>query len=246
MTTKLPYAPPDAAAIPNLDPFFAPGAPALPDAEMPPDLMLQNPDIHYALQILDDVVVGDRPDVFMDTNSIIYYDPTNQNRRVQPDVYIAFGVDAEAIRQRNGYVPWEVGKPPDFVLEVASESTAGNDTGFKRELYARIGVLEYWRFDRTGGRLYGAGLVGEYLENGVYRPFIIHTDADGVEWGYSRLLHLNLRWHDGRLELQDPDTGEILLDRRGVRLDMEAEIQERDERIRQLEERLWERGLFSE
>ena len=71
----------------------------MPDAELPDDLMLQNPDIHYALQILDDVVVGDRTDVFMDTNSIVYYDPTNRNRRVQPDVYIAFDVDADTIRR---------------------------------------------------------------------------------------------------------------------------------------------------
>ncbi len=252
MTTKLPYAPPGEVGIPNLDPFFAPGAPALPDAVPPDDLMQQNPDIHYVLQILDDVAVGDRPDVFMDTNSIIYYDPTNHNRRVQPDVYIAFGVDAEAIRQRNGYVPWEVGKPPDFVLEVASETTAGNDTGFKRELYARIGVLEYWRFDRTGGALYGAGLAGDYLENGVFRPATINTDADGVEWGYSRLLHLNLRWRAGSLELQDPDTGEVLTDRRGQRLARVAAEDERDaalaaaedyrEQVRRLQEQLRELG----
>ena len=166
MTTKPAYAPPGSVGIPNLDPFFGPDAPPLPDAEPPDDLMLQNPDIHYALQILYDVVVGDRADVFIDTNSIVYYDPSNRNRRVQPDVYIAFDVDADTIRHRNGYVIWEVGKPPDFVLEVASESTADNDTGYKRDLYARLGVREYWRFDRTGGELYGAGLAGEYLENG--------------------------------------------------------------------------------
>ena len=164
MTTKLPRTPAPGVAIPDLDPFFGPDAPTLPDAELPDDLMLQNPDIHYALQILDDVVVGDRTDVFMDTNSIVYYDPTNCNRRVQPDVYIAFDVDADTIRHRNGYVIWELGKPPDFVLEVASESTANNDSGSKRDLYARIGISEYWRFDRTGGDLHGAGLTGEYLE----------------------------------------------------------------------------------
>ena len=240
MTTKPGYAPPGSVGISNLDPFFGPDAPPLPDAEPPVDLMLQNPDIHYALQILYDVVVGDRADVFIDTNSIVYYDPANRNRRVQPDVYIAFHVDADTIRHRNGYVIWEVGKPPDFVLEVASESTADNDTGYKRDLYARLGVREYWRFDRTGGELYGAGLAGEYLENRDYRPVTIHVDADGVEWGYSPLLHLNLRQRDGRLELQDPDTGEILLDRRGERLAKEAALRERDERIRQLEERLAE------
>ena len=250
MTTKPAYAPPGSVGIPNLDPFFGPDAPPLPDAEPPDDLMLQNPDIHYALEILYDVVVGDRADVFIDTNSIVYYDPANRNRRVQPDVYIAFDVDADTIRHRNGYVIWEVGKPPDFVLEVASESTAGNDTGYKRDLYARLGVREYWRFDRTGGELYGAGLAGEYLENGVYRLVTINTDADGVEWGYSPLLHLNLRQRNGRLELQDPDSGEILLDRRGERLAKEAALEQRDtalaaaedyrEQVRQLQEQLGE------
>ena len=252
MTTKPAYAPPGSVGIPNLDPFFGPDAPPLPDAEPPDDLMLQNPDIHYALQILYDVVVGDRADVFIDTNSIVYYDPANRNRRVQPDVYIAFDVDADTIRHRNGYVIWEVGKPPDFVLEVASETTAGNDTGFKRELYARIGVLEYWRFDRTGGALYGAGLAGEYLEDGAFRPVTIHTDADGVEWGYSRVLHLNLRHHNGSLELQDPGTGEVLLNRRGERLAKQVALDQRDaaiaakveylEQVRQLQERLRELG----
>ena len=238
MTTKLAYAPPGSAGIPNLDPFFGPDAPPLPDAEPPDDLMLQNPDIHYALQILYDLVVGDRTDVFIDTNSIVYYDPTDRNRRVQPDVYIAFDVDAETIRHRNGYVIWEVGKPPDFVLEVASESTADNDTGYKRDLYARLGVQEYWRFDRTGGELYGAGLAGEYLEGGDYRPVPIRTDADGAEWGYSPMLRLNLRGRDGRLELQDPVTGEVLLNRRGERLAKEAALEQRDTALQERDERM--------
>lgn len=249
MTIRPAYSPPGEVGISNLDPFFGPDVPMLPDAELPHDLMLQNPDIHYVLQILYDVAVGNRTDVFIDTNSIVYYDPTNRNRRVQPDVYVAFEVDADAIRQRNGYVIWEVGKPPDFVLEVASESTVDNDIGYKRDLYARLGVREYWRFDRTGGELYGAGLAGDYLENGTYRRVHIHTDADGVEWGYSRLLHLNLRWRDRSLELQAPDTGEVLTDRRGQRLAKEAAqsaLRERDGKIRQLEERLAELGQSPE
>ena len=249
-TTKISYTSRDHVAIAGIDPFFGPDAPPLPDAEPPTDLMQQNPDIIYALQVWDDLVVGERLDVFMDTNSIVYYDPANHNRRVQPDVYIAFGVDVDAIRRRNGYVIWEVGKPPDFVLEVASESTAGNDTGWKRDLYARLGVQEYWRFDTTGGDLYGTGLVGEYLEGTEYRPVNTHVEPDGVEWAYSALLHMNLRWHDARLELQDPDTREVLVDRRGVRLALEAElsrredrIRDQDQRIRQLEERLNQREL---
>jgi len=90
-------------------------------------------------------------------------------------------------------------------------------------LYASMGVTEYWQFDASGGTMYGAALVGEYLDQGVYRQFPVHTTADGVIWSYSPLLRLNLRWNDGEIELQDPDTGEILLDRRGVRLAMESE-----------------------
>ena len=244
MTTRLAYSPPGKMRIPNLDPFFGPDAPALPDAEPIPDGMFQNPSILYAMQILTDVVAGDSDDVFIDMNTIVYYDPTDRNRRFQPDIYIAFCVDAEAIRERNGYVPWEVGKPPDFALEVASESTAGNDMGWKRDRYAQVGIREYWRFDPSGGHLYGSCLAGEYLENGVYRPFTIHTDADGVTWGYSPLLNLNLRCNDRLLELQDPDTGEILSDRRGERIAKEiaqAALRERDELLEEQRETLQQR-----
>ena len=40
-----------------------------------------------------------------------------------PDLLIAFNVDPEAGSDRNGYVTSEQGKPPDFVLEIASSST---------------------------------------------------------------------------------------------------------------------------
>ena len=115
--------------------------------------MQQNPHILHVMQILADLFT-DRVDTFADTNTIVYYDPADGNRRFQPDVYVAFGVDAAAIRQRNGYLIWEVGKPPDFVLEVASESTAPLDIGGKRDLYAGLSIPEYWRFDASGGTMY--------------------------------------------------------------------------------------------
>ena len=43
---------------------------------------------------------GESPDVFVDFDTNICYDPTNLRRHVSPDVYIAFGVDAEAISDR--------------------------------------------------------------------------------------------------------------------------------------------------
>ena len=47
-------------------------------------------------------------------------------RRRYPDLLIALGVDPAAYHHSNGYIIGEQGKPPDFVLEVASASTALN------------------------------------------------------------------------------------------------------------------------
>ena len=60
-----------------------------------------------------------------------------------PDLMVAFDVDQEAYRDTNGYVISELGKPPDFVLEIASRSTGHVDTGQKRTDYAELGILEY-------------------------------------------------------------------------------------------------------
>ena len=51
----------------------------------------------------------------------------------------------EMYRQDNGYIVSRQGKPPDFVLEVASESTGAMDTGVKRDNY------EYLEWRNTGG-----------------------------------------------------------------------------------------------
>ena len=82
-----------------------------------------------------------RPDVFVDRDSNICYDRNNLNVRVSPDVYLAFGVDTKAIRRRNLYLPWEAGKPPDWVLEFVTESTWKVDLCLKPVIYAQIGGL---------------------------------------------------------------------------------------------------------
>ena len=107
---------------------------------------------------------NERPDVFLDNETFICYDPRNLNVRVAPDIYLAFGVDAVAIRPRKIYLPWEVGKPPDFALEVASQSTASNDLDNKPSIYAAIGVPEFWRFDPSGGLILQRALVGRPVD----------------------------------------------------------------------------------
>ena len=123
-----------------------------------------------------------------------------------PDLLIAFDVDSDLYYRSNGYVISEQGKPPDFVLEVASASTAEGDLGVKRDDYAAFGIPEYWRFDETGEH-YGDRLVGERLVEGVYEPIGIEQLAGDILQGRSAVLGLNIRWHDGRLEWYDPGTG---------------------------------------
>ena len=118
-----------------------------------------------------------------------------------PDLLIAFGVNPAAYYRSNAYIIAEQGKPPDFVLEIASRSTGGADTGAKRYDYAALGITEYWRFDETGEH-HGARLAG-----GEYHPIRIDEIAEGVLEGYSGALGLNLRWVQGRLEWHDPATG---------------------------------------
>ena len=93
------------------------------------------------------------------------------------------------------------------MLEVASSSTANTDTGAKRVDYARLGMLEYWRFDRTG-EFHGTRLAGERLVDGKYQPIEILDIGDGILQGHSAVLNLNLRWDDGQLAWYDPATGQ--------------------------------------
>ena len=137
-------------------------------------------------------------------DTFIYYQEGDPSRRVAPDCYVVFGINLESIVRYNTYLLWEIGKPPDFVLEIASVSTAMTDLTVKRELYARLGIPEYWCFDSTGGDFYGEPLVGEYLLDGEYSPFMLNHEADGAVWAHSDALNLDLQWAAGRLRFYDP------------------------------------------
>ena len=90
-----------------------------------------------------------------------------------PDLIVAFGADSAEVIARHGYAIDDQGKPPDFVLEIASPWTALNDYTTKRVDYAGYGIPEYWRFDPTDGDRYPAGLAGDRLVDGEYQPIDI-------------------------------------------------------------------------
>ena len=143
----------------------------------------------------------------------------------------------------------------DFALEMASQTTAGNDVGGKRELYERLGIGEYWRFDATGGDLYGEPLVGERLVDGHYQRIPLTHEPDGSIRGYSPALDIYLSWErqqdsqenaredteDGWLFLYNPATGRRLLSYSEVRARAEAEsnrAEAAEAEVRQLREQL--------
>ena len=187
---------------------------------------------------------------FLSNGTNICYDPNNLNVRVQPDYYVAFGVDEYSIRRRRLYLPWEVGKAPDFALELASDTTYRNDLYRKPEIYAGIGITEYWRFDPTGGELYGEPLAGFTLSGGSYQAIPLTTEPDGILKGYSAVLELSLCWleDDEWLGFYDPAAGEYLNNLNQERAALQAERAaleseraaraEDQRRIRQLEEQL--------
>ena len=187
---------------------FAPDEP-----EPRPDAMLQNRIIYrQILTALDRRLTNFErdPEVFADSNAILCYDRSDLNVRILPDFFAAFGVDARAILDRELYLPWEVGKPPDFALEVASRNTARHDVEVKIDIYRRIGVPELWYHDRTGGDLYGQPLAGWRLSDGEYLPIALTAEPDGVISGYSPTIRLYLCWDDGQLRFRDPFTDEYL------------------------------------
>ena len=159
--------------------------------------------IHYA----------DQPRVLVSGNTFIYYDQGRPGRNIAPDCYVAFDVDADAIIRQEHYRIWIVGKPPEFALEIASKHTADNDVGLKRELYAAIGIGEYWRYDPTAdNRYYGERLVGELLVGGEYQRLPMAPDAEGRPRGYSPALALDLVWENRVLRFFNPATGLWLRD----------------------------------
>ena len=91
-----------------------------------------------------------RENVLVAMELLVYYERGNNKVCLQPDVQVVLGVQRG---NRSSYKVWEEGKVADFVLEVASPSTADRDAKHKAQEYAQIGVREYWRLDPTGTML---------------------------------------------------------------------------------------------
>ena len=202
MTTARPANPPAASA--PAQPFCLPDIPQRHPDDMTSAKYLHEPgQTHHLSQYLGNhdttLVTGERY-VILGPN----YDPNDCR---YPDLLVAFDVDPAAYEARNGYVVSEQAKSPDFILEVASQRTANDDLGPKKDYYERLGVAEYWLFD-SEGRFYGFTLRGYRLVDGKYEAIEAREIRPGVFQGHSAALNLILRVDGGYLGWHDPTTGE--------------------------------------
>jgi Uma2 family endonuclease len=165
-----------------------------------------------------------RRQVYVSGNLFIYYEEGNSAKSISPDVFVVFGVNKGP---RRSYKVWqERGHVPAFVLEITSMSTKRQDETTKPELYAQLGIQEYFQYDPTGDYL-NPQLKGGQLVEGAYVPIPSETLADGCISLHSQTLGLDLRLlpvdleiaaipPDGlpsrELRLFDPSTGLKLLD----------------------------------
>ena len=171
-----------------------------------------------------------RRSVYVDTEMPVRPIPTlDYTRLFVPDLTVAFDVDEETIERDNGFAIEHQGKPPAFVLEVASETTGTRDYTIKRDGYARFGISEYWRADPSGGEWHDVALAGDRLESdGEYAPIPIERISEGILRGYSDVLGLYVCWEHGYLNFYDPEVGYLLTfdEERQGRLAAEAERDE--------------------
>ena len=168
----------------------------------------------------------ERPEVYVIGDILVYYRINDNAVRVAPDVFVVLG--ATGTHPRDSWIVWREGKAPDFVMEIASDSTWERDASEKRDIYAGMGVSEYWRFDPTG-RLFSPALVAERLVEGEYQPVPVAGDPSGALRGHSAVLGLDFCVEPGlELRVYDPATGERLRNHQeeaAGRRAAEAEIQ---------------------
>ena len=180
---------------------------------------------------------ADRPNTLVDAEHYISRTPTrDMTGVVYPDLLVSFDADPQALELSNAYVISEQGKPPDFILEIASRRTRRTDRTTKRDIYASLEVPEYWRFDEKPTRT-NPGLAGDRLVQGRYEPVNIEVLPGGGLRGYSAVLNLILEWREGQLNWIDPATGEHIPTfdlEREARLNAEARNRELEDELRRL------------
>ena len=127
-------------------------------------------------------------EVYVSGDILMYYVEGDPRKSVSPDVLVAFGLGK---KPRRNYLVWIEGKVPDFAMEFSSKNTYQNDLGRKMELYASLGIRDYFLCDIEGLYL-PAPLMGFTSVDGRYVPISANVD-DGL---HSPALNLDFHIDD--------------------------------------------------
>jgi hypothetical protein len=105
---------------------------------------------------------------------------------------------------RRTYKLWEEGKMPEAIFEISSRSTWGDDWHIKFQLYARLGVKEYFLFDPEYDYL-PEPLIAFRLKDGEYKKLKVKKNRV-----HSEVMGLDLVDTGETLRLYDPTTDRYL------------------------------------
>jgi len=142
------------------------------------------------------------PDVYITGHMFCYYEEGNPSAVFAPDVMVVFGVPN---LERRVYKLWEESLPLSVAFEISSRKTWRADVRTKPELYARLGVEEYYLYDPQVEYL-EPPLQGFRLAGAAYQR--VEPDEAGAL--FSPRLAMKLWLENKRIQLADPSTGERL------------------------------------
>jgi Uma2 family endonuclease len=142
----------------------------------------------------------ERPDAYVASDMFLYYERGNPRANKSPDVMVILGIDNHT---RRTFKTWVENAVPTVIFEISSDETWREDFYGKRELYARLGVAEYFLFDPLGDCL-DPRLQGFRLEDGTDVYTLLPFAPDGsLE---CRALGLRLVSEDQMIRLIDART----------------------------------------
>jgi Uma2 family endonuclease len=167
-------------------------------------------------------------DVYVSGGILIYYKEDDPRKRVAPDVFVARGV---AKKKRLLYHRWVEGKMPDVILDIATGDSWASELGPKASLYYTLGVQEVYVFDPTGQKFGEGPLFGMARDEAGFS--VLPPDEHGRL--QSAILGLDLfaeqsERADCRLRFFDPDTLQILKNRKEKLADERTRREEAERR----------------
>lgn len=214
---------------------------SLPIEVKPPEGDVHRKAKHGALSALDDFFRRAGRRIYLSSELIVYYPG---ERSFVPDLIAVLDVEPH---DRTRWVVDVEGKGLDFVLEVLVSGERSKDLGLNVERYSRLGIREYFVFDRARLRLHGyrLSLPGD-SGPAAYERIVPQAGHFGsVVLGLDLVLDGDrLRFFAGNAPLEDADE---MIARLGSMLDKviarEEELSanlEEERRLREEERRLRE------